>query len=184
MVVDRKLSDFIAKADSSADDDAAEIVGKSVGSLTHQIIGACARRFGCRASSREVLTTAEDLRLAGAVNHRQALKMNSVSLAAAYFRDFSFESADFLGAEVWVGAAPVDLVWESKGLIWIDEIKTGSGAAAMARRALDLQVRGHWAGGSNDFGEKFGGVRAVLLESEKSSFHLDASGVETVGVPR
>jgi hypothetical protein len=118
------------------------------------------------------------------VNRRQALKMNSVGLVAAYFRYFSFKAGTFLGAEVWVGGAPVDLVWESNGVIWIDEIKTGSSAIRETREGLELQVKEHWGAGSNEFGSKFGGVRAILLDHVESSFHLDAVGVKHPGVPR
>lgn len=118
------------------------------------------------------------------MNRRQALKMNSVALVAAYFRYFSFRAGKFLGAEVWVGAAPVDLVWNTDGVIWIDEIKTGSSAIRETREGLELQVKEHWSAGASEFGSKFGGVRAILLDHVESSFHVDADGARHPGVPR
>lgn len=173
-----------AQASTAPENSEPEITETYVGTVTHRLIALVAEQFGGRATPSEFLQLATTVNPRGSIVGRQALRMNAVTLAASYFRDFAFDSADFVGSEIWVGPQPVDLVWNRHQKIWVDEIKTGLTPAGSAYAGLELQVKEQWAAGAAEFGRRWGGVRAIILEKPESSFHLDSSGRKLAGVPR
>jgi len=160
------------------------ITGSDTGTITHQLISLCLNTFGPQPTPEQVLDSAGAISISGSIVHRQVLRMNSVTLAATYFREFVLGEAEFLGSEVWVGHVPVDLVWNRAGMIFIDEIKTGRTPAGVGIEAVEAQVREQWSCGSEEFGRAFGGVRAILLERVNASFHIDTAGRLLPVMPR
>jgi hypothetical protein len=141
-----------------------------------------AERHGANPSPADILKVAELISVDTSIVHRQVLRMNTISLTATYFREFRLGGATFLGSEVWVSGIPVDLLWRWCGRFWIDELKTGF-TAARSRSGLEEQVQDQWERGSAEFGQAFGGVRAVVISRPRSSFHLNSKGSRLVGMP-
>lgn len=168
----------------ASDGDAGVISDSYVGTVTQRLISLCAERFGAAARPEQVIQAASAVKPKGSIVARQALRMNAVTLAASYFRDFAPISSAFVGSEIWVGPQPVDLIWKREGVIWIDELKTGATPAGNTNEGLKLQVQAQWQAGAFEFGENWGGVRAILLDRPEHSFFVDASGSTQGEVPR
>jgi hypothetical protein len=88
-----------------------------------------------------------------------------VTRASAYLRRMRPDGWALVGAEVRVGHAKADLVWvhDASGDIVIDEIK--SGAPGIGDTGVAGQVRRLYAGGLNEWGDRFVGVRLVQLRA-------------------
>lgn len=148
-----------------------EIPGSTVGTLTHRLVAATLEKWGTGATVENLLASSTRLKVQRAPVYRQSLVTSASTLAATYFRAFKPEKSKFLGAEIFVGSRPVDLLWESRsGQFWIDEIKSGLAKGFSARAGARSQANHHYENGLNEFGDRFAGVRVVLLRSPRNSY--------------
>lgn len=97
----------------------------------------------------------------------------SAAGAAATYRRYFLPTPDWtiLGVELPIDGGRVDIAWEGPGsVIVFDEIKLAFGRSrARGAGPTDRQVRGYLAHGEAAFGERFGGVRLLLLGAPRYS---------------
>lgn len=109
----------------------------------------------------------------GTITHRQARRARLISGAANYVFAFRrHEPWAFLGAEVNVGDVRLDLLWiNPEGQIEADEIKSGNGAGLQLDR-FRTQAESQFAAGREVFGDRFTGVRLVILAGKRKLFYV------------
>jgi hypothetical protein len=100
-----------------------------------------------------------------------AVKQRVVVAAAVYFRLFlPTVEWTFNGSEVLSPSARFYLVWRSTAGTLVDELSAGRFATQLERKALREQARRDAIAGSSKFGEKFVGLRVVILGAPRRSF--------------
>jgi hypothetical protein len=97
-----------------------------------------------------------------------AARARIASLVGSYFRLFApDDQSQFLGAEIPLDGAQLDLLFEGLGVIvWGDELKTGLGESGSD---LDDQLRAELSGCASLFGPRFVGIRVLDLAAPSRS---------------
>ncbi len=115
---------------------------------------------------------------ADAVVYRQAAKQTLATTLAIYFRYFAYPTSwRLVGCELPAGRCRFDLVFERPdGKLVADELKTGRVEHAAARDALEAQLRRELTGGQQRWGDRFAGVRVILLGAPRRSFFAHCDG--------
>jgi hypothetical protein len=148
--------------------------GSDRGRAVHQLIGellATTRRPSSQQITRTVAT--HDLLREKAVIHRQSIKQPLETAIACYFARFApCELWDFAGASVRLGSCEFDLLWRASrnGRLLADELKTGLFGLTFVHRKLDRQVERQLQAGTTTCGDRFAGVRAIVLGEPWRSF--------------
>lgn len=107
------------------------------------------------------------------VIHRQAIKQSLETAIAAYFARFApCELWDFVGASVRLASCEFDLIWRDSrnGQLLADELKTGLFGLRFVERNLERQVERQLRAGASACGDRFAGVRAIVLGEPWRSF--------------
>lgn len=153
---------------------------EQIGTLTHELIAAIARRYGGAPSPADVLELASKFdfgRFSSPI--RMARRQRAVTLAGAFFSYFGRPGWSVVGSEVVVGEVALDLLWEKAGALEADEVKTGSRAAAGYLNEAKAQAQGQAEVARQYLGEAFRGVRLVLLKAPSTSLTVSPKGVWT-----
>ncbi len=155
-----------------------EITGSSIGTLTHRLIAAVAAHQSHASSEQVLLSVANLIRIDRPSVDRQSLITSATTLAGTYFREFSLASSRFVGAEVFVGDRPVDLLWMESGSsrFWIDEIKSGLASGFSTEQGARVQAKDLAELGRGEFGDRFAGVRVLKLQRPRSSYVISSTG--------
>ena len=98
-----------------------------LGTSVHVLVGECLLEGVRHPSPAELLTRAgrHAVTVDARAVHRQAAKQALLTTAAIYFRWFTPPEAwEFIGTEVKARGCQFDLVWQTAGLIVVDEIKS------------------------------------------------------------
>lgn len=138
-----------------------------VGTLVHEVLAAllCRQQSLTLTAIREEVDARLPVRLATV--YRQSLRQRVIGAVTIYEAEFREPTWQFAGAEMIVGDSALDLVWISPaGHVYADEIKSGISASARMNQ-LSAQCRGQFASGSEIFGARFVGVRAILLAERR-----------------
>jgi hypothetical protein len=132
------------------------------GTFCHQLIAELCKRqiTGSPAIEAAALALAP-ARLAAV--HRQALLSFVVPMAASYVRHFARPGWRFLGAEVIVGDVALDLLWQRRGRLEADEVKSSASEPTAWRPAAEAQALAQAHAGREHYGSSFAGVRIVAL---------------------
>ncbi len=95
-----------------------------------------------------------------------------------YFRLLPVERGmRFIGAVVGVPGGCIDLLFEdARGALLGDEVKTGRSFGAHEAHKLDQQVTNTLIGADIRFGDRFTGMRAVVLSRPQKSFLMTLDG--------
>lgn len=130
---------------------------------------------GVRApGSLEVIALARDIVCEPglAVVRRQAAIQRLATCTAAYFRLFVLdETWAYIGAEIGAGRCRFDFVFEGvDASIVADELKSGKVADRGERRLFDEQITRQLDAGAAKWGDRFLGIRALLLAAPRASF--------------
>lgn len=138
-----------------------------VGTLVHQVLASLLSRRApiTVAAVREEVDVRLPVRLASV--YRQSLRQRVVGAAMIYETEFRESTWRFAGAEMIIGDSALDLVWFAPGgYVYADEIKSGISASALLDQ-ITAQCRAQFDAGSEIFGRRFVGVRAVLLAERR-----------------
>jgi hypothetical protein len=131
-------------------------------------------------SSLQVIALARDVVCEPglAVVHRQAAIQRLATATASYFRLFALdETWAYLGSEIAAEECRFDFVFESgDGSIVADELKSGRAADRGARRLFDEQVARQLEAGTATWGDRFRGVRVLILAAPRASFLAQPDG--------
>src|SRR5262249_41108778 len=114
--------------------------------------------------------------------HRQAARQWLMSTASLYLRLFALPSDwDLLGAEVRGPSCVFDLVWRnaSTGRVLADELKTGKAADLVGGEQLHAQLDRQRQDGATLFGERFDGIRLLILAAPRRSFFVAPDGARS-----
>lgn len=146
--------------------------GKRRGIACHQVIASLAdqRPPSPLTLSRAARRAADELTRA---TYRQAVYQQLVTAAAVYYRLFGLPpswSLTSLERPLTADTGRVDLVWSSPEGVLIDEIKSGFVSSRETRHELDEQVARYHRAGGVEFGDRFIGVRAIILTAPRRSF--------------
>lgn len=147
-----------------------------LGSITHLLIGLLARDLrGLTAEAvlSEIWAAAGRLATRDRFGSRaRAARITAAGAAATYYRYFMPPATWLLaGVEVEIEAGRIDLAWQSPdGVVVFDELKLASGRGrARGAGPTDRQTRRYLAHGDASLGDRFGGVRLVLLGAPRHS---------------
>lgn len=104
-----------------------------------------------------------------------ALRRNAESLVNRYISTFREADWTFIGSEVRLPGARLDLVWrDTAGVHWIDELKTGSNPDHLGHRTREQLAR-YRELGAEEF-ERFGGIRLCVLRHPRHSLLVRPDG--------
>jgi hypothetical protein len=160
--------------------------GRSVGRGVHQVIQALLE-IGLRTPSpTELFASVAAHPLAQhALTYKLAARQRLVTLASCYFNTPSFARPGWvlLATEAPTGAGDFfDAVWQTPDdRIVVEEIKSNRDIDAEDPALLD-QVRRYATAAEQKWGDRFAGVRVLILTAPRSSFWLDRSGKITLMV--
>lgn len=98
--------------------------------------------------------------------------------AATYFRFFAPGGAWLLaGTEVRLGWARVDVLWRAApGTYVVDELKSSAPTSLTQHDALTGQLARQLAGGRDQFGDAFAGIRLLALSAPLRSLFVSPTG--------
>ncbi len=134
------------------------VTALATGELVHRTLASCLPAPSER-TVREVAFVA-----CAADSRSPALRNRVTTLALRYMRIFHpAQPARLLAVELAARNTRFDAVWERKDGVWVDEIKT-SGVARLS------QLRQQVVAGELRWGDRFQGVRVVLLHHPAASF--------------
>jgi hypothetical protein len=105
--------------------------------------------------------------------HAQAIKQALSSALTVYFTRFAPSDVwDFAGYSVRIRGCEFDLLWRDSrtGRILADELKTSVLGLRFGAERLDRQAARQLRAGSAAIGERFAGVRAIVLADPSCSF--------------
>lgn len=148
----------------------------SLGTITHALVGCLATE--CRGLAGAGLGAALWSAACGLATverfgrRARAARMSAAGAAAVYHRYFLPPPEWTLtGCEVDIEGGRIDLVWELEGsTVIFDELKLAFGRSRpRGVGPTDRQVRRYLAYGHATYGERFGGVRLLLLGAPRHS---------------
>lgn len=143
------------------------------GTLCHRLIAEiCACKITDTCSIEALAATMLPAGLAPV--HRQALLTFLVPMAGSYLRHFSRPGWRFLGSEMIVGDVALDLLWQDRGRLEADEVKSSASAPTLWRAAAEAQATAQAHCARRHFGQAFAGVRVVALAIPAETFWVAA----------
>lgn len=159
-----------------------EPLGLAVGRMAHIVIGSVIESGIENPSARALLKAVNALDLdAVPTMHPYAIAQQLVVSAALYLRLFK-PSDDWrlIAREYQAGKRRFDLVYENPaGEIFVDEIKSGRLDDRLEKQQLKAQVAEELKAGQAEWGERFLGVRTVILGApRRSAMHRVGGEVE------
>jgi hypothetical protein len=150
-----------------------------IGQLTHVVVGELLQA-GHRAPTAEQLLLAVGAHPEVRANTGKlgGARQQVVCGASVYFRFFAPPATWRLtGREVRLAGCRLDLRWEDgDGHIVFDEIKTGRLDGRMAQEAAEKQAEQERRAALAEYGERFTGLRVVVLGGPSQSFTLAPDG--------
>lgn len=152
--------------------------GSAIGQAAHQVIARLLRE-GVREPSPEVLfrAVASHPVCQNAPVYRQAARQRLTAAVAVYFR-FLLPDAGWglVGDEVQLEGARLDLLWEHRsGRVRADELKAGRAVQAVEAQSLAAQLARQLEAGAAAYGERFVGVRVLVLAAPSHSFEVTSA---------
>jgi len=156
--------------------------GRQLGWGVHRVVARLLAANKRRPSAGEILESVVlDPTLAEPHVYGLAARQRLITATAVYFRLFApGPEWQFLDREVPVGRRSLDLVFEhARAGVRADELKSATGHSLLGSEELDEQLSDELAGGKRRYGDRFAGVRVVLLGAPSQSFlaRPDASRV-------
>ena len=118
--------------------------------------------------AERVMDVAGGLLSGGNHSRRRVLMLTAAGHAATYLRRFApNEPWELLGCEFDTGSGVTDLAWRHVGtnVVFFDELKTHNRPQQRIASRVMTQIKKQSAGGQNQFGTRFAGVRLVPLGS-------------------
>lgn len=115
-----------------------------------------------------VMDVAGGLLSGGNHNRRRVLMLTAAGHAATYLRRFApNEPWELLGCEFDTGSGVTDLAWRHVGtnVVFFDELKTHNRPQQKIASRVMTQTKNQAAGGQEQFGSRFAGVRLIPLGS-------------------
>jgi hypothetical protein len=154
-----------------------------LGMAAHDVIG-CLASDGAATVDFERITSVVRAHAATQLPgvHRQAARQWLMSTACLYFRLFGLPAEwNLLGTELRGPSCVFDLVWrnESTGRVLVDELKTGKAADLIGGEQLDTQLDRQRADGVALYGERFEGIRLLILAAPRRSFLVAPDGARS-----
>ena len=154
-----------------------------IGRAVHRVTARLLQR-GLRAPSRNAIVDQVRCEPVAGLPHVYGLAARQRATAAVslYFHLFvPGPQWEFMGAEIPVPGADLDLGFSERGgRIRADELKTGVAAADGQDPGLDRQLARALAGGLVRFGDRFQGIRVLLLAAPTQSFMALPNGLRTM----
>ncbi len=141
-----------------------------VGSLTHAVVASLLEKG--LPLSIDAARAETDIHLPPdlATVYRQAIRQKVGSAVSRYDQRFARVGWQFAGSEVFAGDVAFDLLWISPaGQLEADELKTGLNAERHIS-TVSAQCQSQVAEGNQIYGERFSGVRLVLLAAAREIF--------------
>jgi len=148
--------------------------GRRAGERVHLAVARLLEQGVRKPSAFQVVSLARDMVVAPglAVIYRQTAIQRLATCTASYFRLFALdETWTYIGAEIAAGRCRFDFLFEHEdGQVLADELKAGRVADRGGRRLFDEQVARQLKAGAAKWGERFLGVRVLLLAAPRASF--------------
>lgn len=155
----------------------------ALGQAAHDVIAALAAD-GVRTAEYERVSVAvrNHAATSGATSRQQAAHQWLASTASLYFRLFALPAGwDLAGVEVRAPHCRFDLLWRNRfgGDVLADELKTGKAGDLVGGAALEHQLERERRDGVELYGERFLGVRLLVLGAPRRSLFLARDGSRT-----
>lgn len=156
-----------------------------IGVIVHRVIGELLSTGVTHPGPEQVLAVTRSDLIARAPVYRQAVRQQVLTKVAAYFGGFPLPlGARIAGTEVAVPGGVLDLLLEKRdGRLWSDEIKSGRAVSVQEVTETHAQVERHLAGAREIYGDRFAGVRVVVLTRPSSSYFLTPDGTAVPLIP-
>lgn len=141
-----------------------------VGSLTHAVIASLLGKGIPLSIDAARIETDLHLPPDFATVYRQSIRQKVGSAVSRYEQGFTRVGWRFAGSEIVAGDVAFDLLWISPGgQLEADELKTGLNAERHIS-TISAQCQSQAAEGNRIYGERFSGVRLVLLAAAREIF--------------